>query len=305
MELMHPGIIPDLRSTPTVLIASDYGGEHKTARYECLSFVFTNLENIGPWEEARMRVREQCLRDGRRMSYKRLSDTRRRIALPAFLEAANVIPGLAVSVLVDRDIRTLFEDADEFSEKAPQFGLHAAWRRSTIEKLLRVSGVVSLFLAGLSASGQNVLWLTDEDEIAANPTRLREFVNLFGAVSSHFMPHPMRHLRIGTSACDNGTRNVEDLIAVCDLMAGALQDAIALLPIPTGEFWLPPPRVATEKAELVMNWFSDNRRNLRRAVFVIDTSPQTRKLRISALRFHGSNDDIPYGLSTVIRSGLA
>jgi hypothetical protein len=37
-ELLNPDLLPDLRKYPSVIIASDYGGQHKGAEYQTLSF---------------------------------------------------------------------------------------------------------------------------------------------------------------------------------------------------------------------------------------------------------------------------
>src|SRR5882762_7748987 len=84
-EQRHPGIIPDLRQTPTLLLGSDYGGLHKTADFEVITLLASNLETIQAWDRTRSTVRERLLPDQRRMSFKTLNDRHRRIALGPFL----------------------------------------------------------------------------------------------------------------------------------------------------------------------------------------------------------------------------
>ena len=38
-EQRHPGIIPDLRQNPTLLLGSDYGGLHKTADFAVITLL--------------------------------------------------------------------------------------------------------------------------------------------------------------------------------------------------------------------------------------------------------------------------
>ena len=75
------------------------------------------------------------------------------------------------------------------------------WKPTTIERALRVIHLASLLVRGLSTTGQNLLWMTDEEEIVANERRVISFVNLFATVSGHYIPHPMRHVHIGTTIC--------------------------------------------------------------------------------------------------------
>jgi hypothetical protein len=97
--------------------------------------------------------------------------------------------------------------------------------------MLRVVHIVSFFLAGLSRAHQNVIWITDEDEIAANDNRMRELTNLFGNISSHYLPHSMGHFRCGTMKSDDGSRQLEDLASIPDLVAGAKRLVYIIEPV--------------------------------------------------------------------------
>src|SRR5260370_23722684 len=136
------------------------------------------------------------------------------------------------------------------------------YNAATIEKTLRVTHFVSLLLRGLCAPGQDVLWITDEDELVANEFRLRRFVEIFASISSNYLEYDLGHLKIGTTQSDTGKRYLEDLIAVCDLCAGSLQDVLKedamrmLLNCPS--IWIP--RVATSKSKVsaIIDWFADD-----------------------------------------------
>jgi hypothetical protein len=295
IETRRPGSVPNLRYPGTILIASDYAGFHREAAYETLSFILTNLERLGTWETARIKVRSTLLTDGRRMSYKALNDRVRRRALNNFLKASNVIPGLLVTVAINRRIQSVFTKDGRLALESTVPKSLFGWTPTTVERALRVTHLASLFLRGLSMSGQDVLWITDEDDIVANDGRLRSFVEAFANVSSHYLPHDLRHLRIATTRSDTGRRNLEDITAVCDLTAGSLQDILkedafrALLNSPS--LWIP--RISSNKSKLteLMDWFSDNSQPLKRLTFAVDEVGEDRKLRVSPLRFHGSNDE--------------
>ena len=48
-ELARPGSLPDLRSGSTLLIGSDYSGQHKSSEYEAMSFLIADWSKGLPW----------------------------------------------------------------------------------------------------------------------------------------------------------------------------------------------------------------------------------------------------------------
>ena len=222
-EQRHPGIIPDLRQTPTLLLGSDYGGMHKTADFEVITLLASNLESIHPWDCARSAIRDQFLPDRRRISFKTLNDRHRQSALGPFLNTANQIRGLLLSVAIHRSLQSVFKTHGKLEKTDLNSPELEGWKPTTAERALRVIHLASLLVRGLSRTGQDLLWMTDEDDMVANERRLRSFVNLFATISGHFIPHTMGNVRIGTTVSDTGRRDVEDYIAICDLAAGALQ----------------------------------------------------------------------------------
>src|SRR5262249_5474062 len=73
LDLARPDILPDLRSGPTLLLTSDYGGQHKTANHATFSFLLADLVYCDIWNATRTRVRSQLLKDHRRMCYKAMN----------------------------------------------------------------------------------------------------------------------------------------------------------------------------------------------------------------------------------------
>jgi hypothetical protein len=277
----------------TLLLGSDYGGMHKTADFEVITLLASNLETIHAWDSARSTVRNRLLPDKRRISFKTLNDGHRRSAVGPFLDAANQIRGLLFTVAIHRRIQSVFKKYGKLEKAELESPDLEGWKPATTERALRVIHLASLLVRGLSSTGQDVLWMTDEDEIVANERRLRSFVNLFATVSSHYIPHAMRHVRIGTTMSDTGRRDVEDYVSVCDLAAGALQylltDGGAQTVLDAPSLFLPREQKPSTKATQILDWFSDNERPLKRLTFVLDEST-TGQLRITAFRMHGSHD---------------
>lgn len=97
-----PQSLPDLRHASALFIGTDYAGESPLVQFDAVTFVIADIRNLGQWVEARQRLRARYLPDGRRMAYSRLSDVQRAEALLPFLRAADSIPGLLASFLIDK-----------------------------------------------------------------------------------------------------------------------------------------------------------------------------------------------------------
>ena len=293
-EHQYTDALPRLRSAAALIVGTDFGGSHGDASYQSMSLLIADASSVASWQLQRENFRSRYLPDGRRLSYKGLNDRQKQKALIPFLLTANRLDGLVLAVLIHKRVQSLFQPAGRLSHDDPELAAFLDWKIGSIERMLRAIHFVSLLLRGLSAPGQDVLWITDEDEIAANEQRLRQLVAAFANVSSHYLPHDLRHLRIGTTTSDTGRRDVEDLVAIPDLVAGALTDVIPSLvnhsALQTSRLVIPVPAGLKAKARTLMDWFSDNRHALKRAVLVLDEGSTEGKCRVTCLRFHGSHE---------------
>ena len=121
LEGRDANILPDLRSGSTILVASDYSGQHTGADYQVISLLLADLDQCAAWEALRRKVRQDFLRDGRRMSFKGLGDRQKGRALLPFLNAANSIPGLTVSFAIHKEIDSLFVERNWLRSDEPDF----------------------------------------------------------------------------------------------------------------------------------------------------------------------------------------
>ena len=196
LEISHDELLPNLRLGPALVMASDYGGQHKEATHESFSFVIADLASCWLWDEERRRLRAIYFTEKRRMSYKALNDGRRRQALLPFLAAADLIPGVLATVLIDKEFSQSFVLTSNDRSELPS-GI-AKWPRQVILKMMFVAHLGALFLAGLSGPGQNILWLTDNDDFVANDERVVDLTALFAGVISQYCEHRLGHFRFGT-----------------------------------------------------------------------------------------------------------
>jgi hypothetical protein len=254
----HLTSLPDLRKADTLLLLSDYAGAHRSASHEVYTFLLLDSQSLASWNQVRTKVREAAgLGAQRRMSYTTLRDGRRRNAVGGFLTAANRLRGVIASFVIAKDIESLFEKQGCPGELAVTV---ARWKPAVQERLQRILSFAGFLLAGLSGSGQNVWWYSDEDEVFPNEARMRDAVVLFANLASHFLGHGLGHLRIGTAVSDSGDLLLEDLLAIPDLVAGSLVDMVGCyrkLGITlSGKTAKAPPEVLIRKARDIVTWLS-------------------------------------------------
>ncbi len=293
LDLNSPFALPCFDRTARLMVGSDYGGQHASSKFEALAFVLADAGTVGPWLNATGKLRARYLRDRRRMSFKALGDRLRMEALPAFLSAADLLHGMLLVVLVDKRIGSLFASDHDPAGIAPEVVALAEWPARTTERLLRICHVVSLALAGLTREGQEILWVTDQDEIAANVERHALLVKVFGTIASHYLEHTLGHLRIATTASDTGTRDLEDFVAIADLAAGAVCHLLnsyreASTPV-AQRVVVPPPLGVAPKAQALLDWFSDQRSSLKRLVISIEPVEKSSRLLVRHYAFAGTN----------------
>jgi hypothetical protein len=271
-EFRVPDLLSSVRRGQTLLIAADYGGSHKDSSYETIAFLVADLAFVWLWDDFRKGIRRRFLCDGRRISFKSLCDRHRARAVVPFLRASNTIPGLLITFAISK------KRTDILSEPYPDRDVGVLtlsnWDKVSFSRLTRISFLGSMLVACMSAPGQDVLWFTDQDEIAPNTSKMREATNVVGHYISHLCPHPLGHVRFGTTYCDDGSLEIEDLAAIPDLAAGALaelfsrmkdQQGLAASPIA-----LSLPAKLSRKAHMIVGWVADGPHPLRKLVVTVD-----------------------------------
>lgn len=271
MELSRP---PDFGSPwPRVIIGSDYSGQQKGSRFETYAFLIADETYLWRWDELRSDIRKRILHDTRRMSFKNLNDKKRKRALKPFLTAANWIPGVCFTFVVEKAIGDLFYNSEEWEWLVRTHDISTSWKRSVRERVLRIAHFSALITAGMSRSGQDVLWVTDSDDIAANETILAEACKISGSVLTNYLSHDLGNIRFGTAKQDAGSMAVKDFVAIPDLVAGTLADAapeIVLRNAPgVGGFAISRDSYSKSKVRTIMDWISDTRHSLKKVIVTV------------------------------------
>lgn len=208
------------------------------------------------------------------MSYERLSDRRRRNALDYFLNASAVLAGFVVTVLIEKRLRLFSSD-----EPVPSEFDH--WKPRAFERLLTAVHVASILLAGLTRPGQDVTWFSDEDDLAPNDSRLWDVCDVFSRISSHYMDHNLGHFRFATAKSDDGSRDLEDLLAFPDVAAGWLSELLGSYARARAALSevviLPPPQSLPEKSKRLLLWAAASSGGLKHVSVTVESNkPQSR-----------------------------
>jgi hypothetical protein len=271
-QIMQKCDLPPLCG-PIVYIATDYSGTQRESRYLVICALVADLYNSGAWETRRQRLRRDLLRDGRRISFKALSDRYRAFVLEPFLNAAGHIEGLLSCFLLDKNIARLITAPPTLEQFADRLGIKGKWTDKQFETMMRVVTFVSILIGAMGKDGQNMYWISDEDEIFANPIKHADVATVMSRLGKIFIRHKPGELGVGTTTIDPGDRLEEDLVAVADLASGALAEVVSNLS--ESPKWLMPKKMVhlpelKLKTEWIVSWLASPKPLLKHVVIVFD-----------------------------------
>lgn len=267
--------IHSFRTSPTLLIFSDYGGEHKGARYEVYSYLITTPAALSIFNTLRVQLRNGALGTGRRMAYKALNDNIRLRSLANYLRIADHLTGAVISFAIDK--KAVHRLSDEYQPETA-FGALSTWAQKSFSKLTRVAHLAAIVIEGLRADGQHLIWITDEDEIVANRIKHGEATRLIGHFLNCYCTADIGHVRFGTTASDTGDLLIEDLTSIPDLAAGSLNDIMSLTGIRSEhrvpeKLFIAANGLPPLKIQQIAGWLSDSSGALKKTNVVIDEGP--------------------------------
>ena len=278
----YKSVLPNLKTAQNLMCFSDYSGEEEQSKHFVYSFLIIDGDKIKNWNLDRLKLREELLSDGRRISYKNYRDKLTQKFVDRYLNIVDELEGYIITVSVSKDLPTLFDDRASFFTANPQFAKYSEWTNDTLEKTFRIMHFLSLFISGFSKEYQNLLWVTDNDSIAANKERLTQLTELFAATASQYLNHSLGHLRVATTNSDDGTRSIEDLCAIPDLVAGAYSDQLKTVgdiyhQTPDDIFWIYTPQYQKKTKDLTW-WLATSNKKLCKLCFKINKGVETNHL---------------------------
>jgi hypothetical protein len=271
-----------LRSSPLprlsgrdVIIVTDASGQHKQNPFEAISLLILDFDSSVQWELLRQIVRRDILKDSRRMSFKQLSEPIRQRALIPFLRTADQINGLCLTVAINKQIDMLGGGKWIYEQLKKGGILKAPWTFVSFERMARTTHFVSLLIAGLCSEGQNVFWISDQDEMFESANKSEDTLRLLSSYQRTYVNRQMGNLRVGTTKMDEGDRFEEDFASIPDLAAGAFaelamriqnESAHSITEIPESGFVSD----VSPKTDILLSWLADNTQMLKRTSLVFD-----------------------------------
>lgn len=289
MEDRRPGNFPSFTPSEPLLVFSDYGGSHDGSRFETYSFLFTQPSSLPEWNAFRSFIRKEYRFEKGRMAYKKLNNRECSEACFPWLVAADRLNGLLITFAIERSLGSLFNQAELAALRQVRPDL-AGSSRKTIERMFRVCHFLAVILSGLSSAAQEVVWITDQDDIAANERLKSSLKETLQNVVQMYLGERLATLHCETTAFDDGTMQIEDLASIPDLVAGAISEAQTQQAIhnnmPTGHGNVPLPASIPEKTMKILTWTSLPDKALKRMVLAMYPAANPGQVYFNRIVFH-------------------
>ncbi len=295
LDSFLPPRLPAMQGPGRLVLASDYSGQHRGALYQTYSFLLVSQDTIGAWLARRSEIRQRWLRDGRRLSYKTLSESLRWHALEPFLDAAHLLTGVLATIAISNRMRSLFTSDGDILHTSTKLAEYQYWQPRPFERLYRVCSFAAFLLAGLSFPGQALYWVTDDDEIVATAKHQEAFSRMFTYACQFYVPHGLSSVSLSTTGEDSGDRSLEDLASMPDLAAGAVAAFLEAAPESKDmtHLELPLPENLPGKAYPICKWLSIVDRPLKKVVLVVDPMPSPGEYQVRSVQFIPQPSPLP------------
>jgi hypothetical protein len=195
--------------------------------------------------------------------------------LPAFLKAADQMIGLCLCVAINKQISNLGGGWQFFEQLVKEKILKAAWTLESFERMARMTHFISLLIAGLCTDGQNVFWISDEDEMFESPNKSEDTLRLLTMHQKMNVTANLGTLHAGTTKMDIGDRFEEDITAIADIGAGAFGELVMKLK-PDAEGSIVNAfndeliSDLSGKSNLLLSWLADDTQPLKRISLLFD-----------------------------------
>lgn len=225
--------LPDFSDDTKIAVMSDFGGEHKGARFNTYSFLLMAYNKVGPFDTKVRELRERygILEPYSEFKFKDLTYGPRSRALPEFLHLIdNFIHGAVVTIAIDKCIGTVFGESKKAAHASIEKQLRkmelGQWNGATAEKMLRICHAIAVFTTLTTQDKQGLLWYCDDDTINvdARERRFEHTQNIFVRVLRMYCVNEFEIVGFGKSFSQKS--HLDDLLSITDLAAGVVQDLL-------------------------------------------------------------------------------
>jgi len=226
-------ILPELSAfnNRSLGVFSDYSGEG-SGHYFVYSVLVCGLNMRASFEARMTEIRPRFGLGVQEIAYKKLNVGQVLRALPGYLAAADGLPGFLCTIAVDKRIGSVFGNEQDVRRRlVAALGDSGLGERKprVAEKVLRVVHLAAYLTVLLGHNGQNVFWMTDNDEICPTTAHHMQLLETFDRVLSIIYQRPGSQFGTIGGATPFKERSVEmnDLLSLPDLVAGTLGDYLS------------------------------------------------------------------------------
>ncbi len=142
---------------------------------------------------------------------------------------------------------------------------------------------------------QEVIWITDQDDIAANDRIQASLEQTLQDVARMYLGARLATLHCATTAFDIGSLQIEDLASIPDLVAGAISEVQTQQAIhktlPTGHDFVALPETLPDKTKKILNWASTPEGALRRIVLAMYPTADPKQVYINRIVFQANQTE--------------
>ena len=138
-----------------------------------------------------------------------------------FLQLCNDLNGLIITILFHRNTKSVFQD--EIPENLKN--QIRVWKNKMVrEKFLRLREFILFILNGVGTNSQNVLWITDNDDIVANHLQMATANTILNDTLNKYLDFKINNFQLKALDVDLPNRCFEKLCSLTDLVAVTLVD---------------------------------------------------------------------------------
>lgn len=229
--LMNMDRLPDFSEDSAVFMFSDYGGDHKGAKFNTYSFLLIAADKRGPFEEQVRLLREKYSLGKKEIAYKDLAYGPIKRSIKDFLLLAdNCIHGVIFTIAIDKSLDSVFGErkkgAWEVLQAAAETVGAGEWHPSKLERMYRIYCPLVLMMDLVTDNEHKVLWQSDTDKINEEGAKGNfsqaqvHFSRFLGEFTSKQFP------LLGFAKTFEEGGAFTDFLSYTDLAAGMVQDLL-------------------------------------------------------------------------------
>jgi hypothetical protein len=220
LEYSEKVFLPDLRQADNLYIFSDYSA-NKDQQLISYSILILDDNSVNSFVAVQKHFWEVYTLESRIIEYKKLNDGPTKRALVPFLQLCNKLNGLLLTIIIHKNTKSIY------TTKIPEYLQKQiiTWGKKAVrEKFLRLREFLIFILNGLGREDQNVLWITDNDEIVANNLQLDTANTILKETLYKHLDFRIGSFELKTLDADSRDKCFEKLCSLTDLAAGGLVD---------------------------------------------------------------------------------